>query len=216
MAKKPTYKELEQRVKELERMAFEHRQAEKLLSHEKNFSESIIDSLPGVFYFFDNKGKFLRWNKNLEEITGYSAEEVGKMNPLEFFIEEDKRNVGEKIQEVFDTGRSSVEASIVSKSGNIIPFYFTGLRLIVDNRSYLVGMGIDISERKQSEAALREAHEKLYNFSQELENKVQERTQELGANTQRSRRSLKGRSRIRRLVHDRRSQHRRERHDHEG
>ena len=37
----------------------------------------------------------------------------------------------------------------------------------------------DETERKQAEEALKIAHEKLYNFSQELEKKVQERTEEL-------------------------------------
>jgi PAS domain S-box-containing protein len=38
---------------------------------EKDFSEAMLDSLPGVFYFYDRAGKFLRWNRNLEELTGY-------------------------------------------------------------------------------------------------------------------------------------------------
>ena len=37
----------------------------------------------------------------------------------------------------------------------------------------------DETERKKSEAALHEAHEKLYSFSQELERKVQQRTKQL-------------------------------------
>ncbi|MFC1891874.1 histidine kinase dimerization/phospho-acceptor domain-containing protein, partial [Thermodesulfobacteriota bacterium] len=36
----------------------------------------------------------------------------------------------------------------------------------------------DITERKQSEEALRKAHEELYDFSQELEKKVEKRTEE--------------------------------------
>jgi PAS domain-containing protein len=41
------------------------------LREERDFSDEIIGALPSVFYLFDRHGKFLRWNKKLEEITGY-------------------------------------------------------------------------------------------------------------------------------------------------
>ena len=34
---------------------------------------------------FDSKGRFLRWNKNLEAISENSAEEVRNANPLDYF-----------------------------------------------------------------------------------------------------------------------------------
>ena len=69
MSDKPTYKEPEKRVKALANETNERKRIEESLSREKHFSESIIDSLPGVFYFFDDEGKFVRWNKNLERIS---------------------------------------------------------------------------------------------------------------------------------------------------
>jgi PAS domain S-box-containing protein len=48
------------------------RENEELLRTDRDFSYDIIDTLPGVFYLFDRQGKFLRWNKNLEEISGHS------------------------------------------------------------------------------------------------------------------------------------------------
>src|SRR4030042_2798535 len=48
----------------------ERKQAEEKLLLEKNFSESVINSLPGVFYSFDENGSFLRWNRNMELIPG--------------------------------------------------------------------------------------------------------------------------------------------------
>jgi PAS domain S-box-containing protein len=161
MADKPTYEELEQRVKDLEKDDFDRKRVEESLLREKNFSESIIDSLPGIFYFFDDTGKLLRWNKNFEKVSGYSAEEISKMSPLDFFELEDKKEVAKKIQEVFIKEKSSVEANFVSKNGNRTPYYFTGLRLIIGNTHYLVGMGIDISERKLFEEALEESEKRF-------------------------------------------------------
>ena len=84
MDKKPSYEELQQKVKALEKEVLGRKRADESLAREKTFSESIIDSLPGIFYFFDNKGKFLRWNKNLEKISEYSTQEISKMIPLDF------------------------------------------------------------------------------------------------------------------------------------
>ena len=49
MAKKPTYEELDLRVKTLEKEAFERKQDDEFLLRGKYFSELIIDSLPGIF-----------------------------------------------------------------------------------------------------------------------------------------------------------------------
>jgi len=128
----------------------------------KTFSESIIDSLPGIFYLFDEKGKFLRWNKNFEEVTGYSGEEISKMSILDFFVGDDKKHIAERIQEVFVKGKSTAEADFISKSGKKTPHYFTGLRMIIDNIPYLGGLGIDITERKQIEQKLKESEENYH------------------------------------------------------
>ena len=156
MADKPTYEELQQRVKKLEKNAIEFKQVEKSLRRERNFSETIIDSLPGIFYFFDDTGKFLRWNKNFKEVSAYSAEEILNMSPLDFFQGEDRHRVAERIKEVFEKGKSSVEADFVSKNGIKTPYHFSGMRLTIDQRHYLAGMGIDMTTRKQAEETLRQ------------------------------------------------------------
>ena len=43
---------------------------------EEPFSESVIESLPGLFWVLDDRGRYVRWNKNLESALGYSAEEL--------------------------------------------------------------------------------------------------------------------------------------------
>ncbi len=160
MSKKPAYEELEQRVKVLEKTLAECNRAEGLLFEEKSFSEAAIHGLPGVFYLFDEKGKFIRWNKNLEEVSGYSSEEISRMRATDFFEGEEKKRVAERIQETLVKGQSSVEAEFVSKSGKKAPYYFTGMRAMIGDKPYLVGMGIDIVERKRSEEALRESERK--------------------------------------------------------
>ncbi len=142
------------------------KQAEQILLKEKKFFETAINCLPGVFYIFEHSGKFLRWNKNFEKITGYSGKEISKMTPLDFFDKEEKKIVADKIQEVFVKGESSVKADIVLKNGEKLPFYFTGLRLKIGDKTCLIGTGIDISEHRKAEEQIllsRQEWEEIFN-----------------------------------------------------
>ncbi len=164
MTKKPTYEELEQKIKKLEKCAVEQKETEESLRREKNFSESIIDSLPGIFYFFNEAGELQRWNKNFEKVSGYSANEIAVMNPLDFFEGQDKEKVAARIADVLDKGQSSVEADFVSKSGSKTPYYLTGMRLEFGGNLYLAGMGIDVSQRARAEKALLESEAQYRSF----------------------------------------------------
>jgi PAS domain S-box-containing protein len=128
---------------------------------ERDFSDYVINSLPGVFYLFDTEGVFIRWNKNFEKITGYSADEIRKIKPFDLFEGEDRRLVAERIQDVFISGEASVEALFVSKNGSRTPYYFTGFRVIIEAKQFLIGVGIDISEKKKAEKEILEAQAEL-------------------------------------------------------
>jgi two-component system, cell cycle sensor histidine kinase and response regulator CckA len=134
----------------------EHRKADSALLEEKKFSDAVIDSLPGLFYIVDEKGTVIRWNNNLQEVTGYSPEELTRFNALDFFLD-DRELVRSKIQEVFHIGRASVEAKLVTKKGVTLSFMLTGFRMTMNEKPYLVGVGIDLSERKRLEDQLRQS-----------------------------------------------------------
>lgn len=146
--------------------------AEAVARRERHFSQAMIESMPGILYFYNQDGQFLRWNKNLEKVTGYSGEEIARMHALDFVTGEHKRRVKERIAEVFETGESAVEASLVSKDGTGRPYFLTGRRIEFDGMACLVGVGIDISDRKRMEIELRE-------LNHTLEHQVAERTAEL-------------------------------------
>ena len=135
----------------------ERKQAEEKLEREKAFSDTIIDSLPGIFYLIDDTGRFVRWNNNAEKVSGYSVQDILGTHALNFFPSEEKAIVGKAIEDVFAKGESSVEAAFVAKNGNKMPYYFTGKRVILDGKPCIAGMGIDIAERKKAEEALKES-----------------------------------------------------------
>ena len=136
------------------------KQIEANVLNEKILADTTIDSLPGIFYLFDQQGRFLRWNENFEEATGYSAEEIAGMHPLDLFAGEDKTKVEERIREVFVTGEAALEVDLVSKDGRQTPYILTGRRVRLDGTPYLIGTGTDISERRRAEDALRDSEQK--------------------------------------------------------
>jgi PAS domain S-box-containing protein len=148
------------------------REAEERLRRERDFSDAVLSNLPGVLYLYDQTGRFLRWNRNFERVTGYAADEIVTKNPLEFFGRAEQRLVSAQTDDVFDHTESRVEVGLLAKDGGSTPYEFTGIRAEIDGKAYLVGVGMDISERKQAEASLREANETL-------ELKVSARTTEL-------------------------------------
>lgn len=150
----------------------DQKQVQAELRREHRFSEGLIDSLPGVFYLYDENLRFLRWNKNLERVLGYTHEEIASLSPLDLFGGAERELLQVKIQEVFARGASYVEAEFCTKSGERIPYFFTGLKTEIDERTCLIGIGIDISARKELE-------QELLEMNATLETRVAERTRQL-------------------------------------
>lgn len=150
----------------------ERREADARASSEQRFSEAMIDSMPGVVYFYDMRGRFLRWNRNFERVSGYSPAEIANMHPSEFFAPEDRPALEQRITEVFISGESALEANFLARDGSSTPYFFTGKRVLFEGITCLVGIGIDMTEQRAVERQLRQARD-------ELESKVVERTAEL-------------------------------------
>jgi len=135
---------------------------ESKMIHEKNLSKSIINSLPGVFYLYDKNGKFIRWNKNVEIVSGYSAEEISCMHPLDLFDTDEKAILEREINNVFEQGKGEIEAHFLTKTKQKIPYFFNGHKANFEGIDYLLGVGIDITERKKAELALKESEENYH------------------------------------------------------
>ncbi|MBI4986047.1 MAG: EAL domain-containing protein [Rhodocyclales bacterium] len=133
------------------------KEVERRLRREHDFRQHIIESLPGIFYVFDAAGRFQAWNRNLEQISGRSAEEIGKAHPLEFIAAADQAKVAAAIERALADGRVTIEASLQTKDGQHIPYFFSGAGIELDGRSALIGLGIDITDRKRIETDLQVA-----------------------------------------------------------
>ncbi len=136
-------------------------QQQRALDGEKQFSDRLADSVPGIFYLLDDTGRMVRWNRQLELVTGYAAETVGGMAGTDFFAGPDKERIAASVTETFVHGEAIVEVDLRTADGRAIPYSFTGRRTLIEGRPYLVGVGIDISGRRRTEEALAHEHARL-------------------------------------------------------
>lgn len=165
-------KSLEEKIKQSE----QQKTKEKIES-EKDFSNSLINSLPGIFYLFDSSGKMMRWNKNFEKVSGYSTEEVALMHPVQFFDTDEQEYIASRIYEVFTKGVSDAEAHFFTKEKKKIPFYFTGTMILLDEGPCLIGMGIDVTEKVKAGEELKNSYDHIRALATHLQNiREEERT----------------------------------------
>ena len=143
----------------------ERKITESLILKEKQLSETIINNLPGVFYLYDESGKFVKWNKHFEEVTGYDHNEIAQMHPLDFYDEKEKQKVKLRINSVFKTNSLGIEVEFLTKNNNKIPYYINSLVLEYEGKKCLLGMGIDLTERKKAEEIIKIASERFERIS---------------------------------------------------
>jgi len=127
---------------------------------ESEVSDLVINSLPGVFYLQAQDGRYLKWNKNFEIVSGYSADEIQSLNPLNFFEEKDHAMMIAVIEKVFEEGAAEVEVETITKYGKKVPFYLNGRAVIYEGSRCLIGMGLDITEqvKAKNEIKKKESH----------------------------------------------------------
>jgi diguanylate cyclase (GGDEF)-like protein/PAS domain S-box-containing protein len=117
---------------------------------------AVIDVLPGTFYILRADGSFVLWNKRVEQVAAMSADEVRQSNALDMVDLTEKRIVAARIGEVFENNTQAlIEVGYLDKHGHVTPYLVCGARIEARGQQYLCGMGIDISDRRAQEDALR-------------------------------------------------------------
>ena len=136
--------------------------AEEGLQQEQLFSKSVLDSLPGIFYLYTYPDcRLVLWNKQHEVLLGYETGEMKGRHVTDWHAPESKESVMNAMETVMKTGQGSMDAFLLTKDGHMMPFFLTGVRFEANGELYVMGIGIDVTERKQAEVDLRASEEAL-------------------------------------------------------
>jgi diguanylate cyclase (GGDEF)-like protein/PAS domain S-box-containing protein len=126
-----------------------------LVEAEDKFRSLVENSLVGVSFLVDGKITYL--NPKMEEMIGYTMEELKQLSSfLEYIHPDDREFVLDKAQRRMDgdIGHYSYEIRFVHKDGTIIDVYILTSTCIINGKKAVLGSVIDISERKRWESKL--------------------------------------------------------------
>lgn len=130
-------------------------EAETQILHEKELTDTLINAMPGVFYLYKAGGRLLRWNANLEAVTGYTAAEVAALHPSVLFLAEEASLVEQWVERCLREGSAEIEVHLRSRHGWAIPYHVTAQRIVIGGRRCMLGLGMEITARKAAEEAIR-------------------------------------------------------------
>lgn len=157
MAEKPTYKELEKRILELERAGSNRKHAEEVLKRsEEKFSRAFhLGPLMMAISSIED-GTYQDVNGNFVRVTGYSREEsIGTTSvDLGVISKEDRDRLK---HEITQSGRvDGIEMKLHKKDGDTLYCQYFGEIIMIDGEQRLLSIASDISDRKQTEEALQQ------------------------------------------------------------
>ncbi len=143
---------LQQTNEKLAREIEKHKQTEEALRREQLFSKSVLESLPGIFYLYSYPElRLILWNKEHESLLGYGIGEIEGRHVTDWHQPESKEVVLNAIEDAMTKGSASIEAPLLTKDGESVPFILTGIKFEAQGQLYLMGIGTDIRERKRAE-----------------------------------------------------------------
>jgi PAS domain S-box-containing protein len=122
---------------------------------------AVFNSVPGLLYLYTEDGQIVQWNKQHEEMTGFTSEELLNRRAGDWYDEEDRITFDRAIRTIFSEGYAEAEMKLIHKNGEKVPYFLTGSKVIINGKPHLVGIAIDISARKKAEELLRESEERM-------------------------------------------------------
>ncbi|WP_299982889.1 ATP-binding protein [Desulfobacula sp.] len=152
MAEKPTYEELEKRIRKLEQAESELKQAKGALKEAHQYTRGLIEASLDALVTISTKGKITDVNKATEVITGMSGKEIIGTDFSNYFIVPDAARKG--YQQVFRDGYvRDYPLEIKHCDGRVIPVLYNA-SVYKDSQGNVAGVfaaARDITERKQAE-----------------------------------------------------------------
>ncbi|MFC1891343.1 PAS domain S-box protein [Thermodesulfobacteriota bacterium] len=166
MAEKPSYEELEQKIKEMEQLAAESRQEENVPEEGDKQYQDIMDLIPDPIVI-QSKGEILFANKafaefigvqNTEEIVGKSVFDFSPGGPLK----DRKNNPGKSAEKILNNIPSPKfkPHAVIKTNGEKAYISTSDTKIIYKGQEAILGIQRDITERVELGRKARESEEK--------------------------------------------------------
>jgi two-component system cell cycle sensor histidine kinase/response regulator CckA len=156
MSERPTYEELGQQVRELQRSKGKYRQTAERYRR-------LMENLNEVLYMLDLDARVTYVSPNIEKISGYSREEIIGRAFIDFVHPDDLTDRMESFQRVLMGEGITTEYRYLTNRSGETAWVMTKARPIFENNEVvgIKGILVYISERKRAEEVLRESEKKF-------------------------------------------------------
>lgn len=147
---------LEEARAELERAdAAELVRTNRLLLRDRELLERLIDEIPVMVVIYDPEVQHVRVNRHLERVLGWTNEDVDRWDLMELcYPDPDCRDQVRAFMDSLAPGWRDFD--VAAKDGSTVRSSWANIRLTDDRR---VGIGVDITARKEAEDQVRRALE---------------------------------------------------------
>ncbi|MDP3092748.1 MAG: PAS domain S-box protein [Nitrospira sp.] len=117
---------------------------------------NITETVPDFMFTLDTQGNMVKWNHRVEEVTGYSPEELHGKSALAFVPPHEQEQTARAIQRAFTDGKAELEGHLITKDQRTIPYHWTGavLKDLHGRIIGITGIGRDVSAQKETAEAL--------------------------------------------------------------
>jgi PAS domain S-box-containing protein len=142
---------------------FERRRVEQERARALAEIRNVIETVPDIMFTLDTHGNMVKWNRRVENVTGYSPEELLSMPALAFVPPEEHIPTAAAIERAFTEGYAELEGHLLTKENRLIPYYWTGALLKNSHGEPIgiTGIGRDVSGKRRMEEALRESEQRF-------------------------------------------------------
>lgn len=128
------------------------------LARERTFTEHALDALPNQFVVFDTDGNPVRWNRRVNEATGYDDRAVAARTIADLFEHRGDESVESVFADILGgTPRRGVSMDLVTAGDDRVPYEFYGHPLDAgdDEVVGVSAIGIDVTDRRRRDRELR-------------------------------------------------------------
>ncbi len=165
MSPKPTYEELERKVREFGKLSVNSNRTVEAVREKEELFRNVYNTAPLAFVVWDLDTRVTDWNEKAYKVFGWSKEEALGRSFFDFLIPEKERPHIEHVVNNLVQGElpsQSINGNL-TKDGRIITCEWNNSPLH-DKAGNVIGaisLALDITERKQSEEALRNSEATL-------------------------------------------------------
>ena len=161
----------------------QRKQAEQALRESEQRYRNLYHNTPVMLHSIDSTGKIISVSDYWLKCLGYEEREVIGKKYFEFLTKESRLYAQEIVLPQFSEISTCIDVpyQFICKNGTIIDVLLSSIAQTDNSGTVIASLAVmvDVTKRNQAEAAIKQAKKKLHQANLKLEQRVEERTEEL-------------------------------------